>query len=67
MEEDLTLPEDVSLAEEHEELRLRGLRILASMIVRAYLRDMGEVDRDDGTALPIPEYDRLAEEEPDVA
>ena len=34
-----TLPHDTQLSTEQEDLRLRGLRILARMIVRAYLKD----------------------------
>ena len=34
-----TLPHDTRLSTEQEELRLQGLRILARMIARAYLKD----------------------------
>ena len=34
------LPKDVRLTKKQEELRIWGLRILARMIVRAYLKDL---------------------------
>ena len=44
----------VSLTARQEELRQQGLRILARMIVGAFLTDMAEVDGGDGASLPIP-------------
>ena len=62
------MPEDSILTHEQEELRLRGLRILARMIAQAHMRDMAEVDGVDGASLPVPaEYDPPLEERPDVA
>ena len=61
------MPEDVSLTEDQEELQQRGLRILARMIVRAFLRDKAEVDGGDGASLPLPEDESRMEEERDVA
>ena len=39
------LPKDVRLTKKQEELRIRGLRILARMMVRAYLKDLADADR----------------------
>ena len=39
------LPKDVRLTKKQEELRIKGLRILARMMVRAYLKDLADADR----------------------
>ena len=61
------MPEEESLTADQEEFRQRGLRILARVIVRAYIRDMAEVDGGDGASSPLPECESRPEEERDVA
>ena len=39
------LPKDVRLTKKQEELRIKGLRILARMMVRAYLKDLADANR----------------------
>ena len=41
----LFLPKDVRLTKKQEELRIQGLRILARMMVRAYLKDLADANR----------------------
>lgn len=62
-----TLPEGVVLTEEQEETRLGGLRILARMIVRAYLRDLARAEGLDEEPLPTLGHDSFLKEERDVA
>ena len=39
------MSKDVRLTKKQEELRIKGLRILARMMVRAYLKDLADADR----------------------
>ena len=61
------MSEGLVLTEEQDELRLRGLRILARMIVRAYLRDLVSAEGRDEEPLPTPDHISFLQEERDVA
>lgn len=61
------MSESVALTEEQEELRLRGLRILARMIVRAYISNLAEPVERSGEPPPTSKDDSLIKEEQDVA
>ena len=46
------MPKDTRLTKKQEETRIKGLRILARMMVRAYLKDLANARGPNGAASP---------------